>query len=216
MPADVLVVMARYPTPGAVKTRLAVRLGAEAACTLYAAFLTDLAATLAGGPWQLRWAVTPPGADLTAFVGAGAATCAQRGADLAARMAHVFEDCFAAGADRVVMIGADAPHLGRERMAQAFAALADHDAVLTPVRDGGYCLVGLRAPHDLFTGIAMGTATVYADTLRRAAALGLRVAVQAPTFDVDEWDDLATLADVLRGGDVRLPATERLLRDLRC
>lgn len=213
-PPEVLVVMARQPTPGAVKTRLARRIGATAACALYVAFLRDLAAALGGGPWRVTWAVTPPGADLRPLVGASADCLDQRGADLAERMAHAFADCFARGAARVVMIGADAPHLAPAGIAAAFAALREHDVVLTPTRDGGYCLVGLRAPHDLFRGIAMGTERVFAETLDRVAALGLRVAVQPQTFDVDEWEDVERLRALITAGEASLPHTAAAIGQL--
>jgi rSAM/selenodomain-associated transferase 1 len=205
-PADVLVVMARQPTPGAVKTRLAARVGGSAACALYRGFLADLAATLGDGPWRLSWAVTPPDADLRPIVGA---------TDLGARMRHCFADLFAGGAGRVVMIGADAPHLGRERVAAAFAALDEADVVLTPTRDGGYCLVGQQADRDVFSGIAMGGPHVFAQTIRRIAALGLRPSIQPGTFDVDDWDDLVLLDKLLKDGAVDLPATAAALAALR-
>lgn len=205
--ADVLVVMARQPTPGAVKTRLAHRVGAESACALYRAFLADIAASLHDGRWCLVWAVTPADADLRPIVGAAAECLPQRGDDLAERMFHVFTDLFTRGATRVVMLGADAPHLGAAAIDAAFAALGAADVVLTPTRDGGYCLVGLRAAHDLFRGVAMGTPRVGAQTRERAAALGLRVALQPETFDVDEWDDVVSLRRLLDRGAVTLPRT---------
>lgn len=214
-PADVLVVMARQPTPGAVKTRLAARIGNAATCALYRGFLTDIAATLGDCPWRLIWAVTPPDGDLRPIVGATADCLAQRGDDLGGRMRHCFADLFAAGAGRVVMIGADAPHLGRERVAAAFAALDEADAVLTPTRDGGYCLVGQNADRDLFSGITMGGPHVFAETVRRIAALGLRPSIQPGTFDVDEWGDLVLLRQLLKDGAVTLPATAAALAALR-
>jgi hypothetical protein len=213
-PADVLVVMARQPVPGAVKTRLARRIGAAAACALYRAFLQDIASTLQSSAWRLVWAVTPPDAEMQAII--GAAPCiAQRGDDLGARMAHAVADLFGAGAARLMMIGADAPHLGAAAIGAAFAALDGADVTLTPTRDGGYCAIGLRAAHDLFTGIDMGTPRVCVQTLARAATLGLRVAVQPETFDVDEWDDLVALRQLLERGTVRLPHTAAALAGLR-
>lgn len=210
-PADVLVVMARQPTPGAVKTRLAARVGKAAASALYRGFLTDIAATLGDGPWQLTWAVTPADADLRPIVGASARCLAQRGDELGARMRHCFADLFAAGAGRVVMIGADAPHLGRDRVAAAFAALDGADVALTPTRDGGYCLIGLNAERDVFSGVAMGGPHVFGQTVRRIADLGLRPSIQPGTFDVDEWDDVVLLRKLLNDGAVDLPATAAAL-----
>jgi rSAM/selenodomain-associated transferase 1 len=209
--ADVLVVMARQPTPGAVKTRLAGRIGHAAACDLYRAFLGDIAATLADGRWRLLWAVTPPDVDLRPIVGATAECLPQRGDDLAARMRHVFDDLFATGAPRVVMIGADAPHLGAAAIAAAFAALDDHDVVLTPTRDGGYCLVGQRCADDLFRDVEMGTERVFAETIERVESLGLRVSLQSETFDVDEWDDMLELRRLLATGAIVLPQTSVVL-----
>jgi rSAM/selenodomain-associated transferase 1 len=214
-PADVLVIMARQPTPGAVKTRLAARIGKADACALYRAFLVDLAAALDGGPWQLTWAVTPDDADLRPIVGADAACVTQRGDGLGERMQHCFADLFAAGAVRVVMIGADVPHLGRAQVAAAFAALDAADVVLTPTRDGGYGLIGLGAAHDVFAGVAMGGAHVFAQTVRRIAALGLRPSIQPGTFDVDEWHDVLLLRRLLKDGAVSLPATAAALAALR-
>ncbi len=218
MTAAVLVVMARQPRPGTVKTRLARRVGADAACALYRAFLADIAARLAppaGAPaWRLLWAVTPADADLRSLVGAGATQVAQRGADLAARMRHVVADLFAGGAARLVMIGADAPHLEPATVTAAFAALDAADVVLTPTRDGGYCLIGLRAPHDLFTGVAMGTPAVLAQTRARADAEGLRVTLLPGTFDVDEWEDLLALRALIDTGTVALPHTAASLATL--
>lgn len=213
-PADVLVVMARQPAPGAVKTRLAGRLGADGACALYRAFLADLGETLAGGPWRLVWAVTPADADLRPIVGGAPDCLAQRGDTLDERMDHCFADLFVAGAPRVVMIGADAPHLGAAAIAAAFAALDEADVVLTPTRDGGYCLVGLRAAHDLFRGIAMGSERVFGETVARAAARGLRTRVHPTTFDVDVWDDVVALRALIDRGAVSLPHTAAALATL--
>lgn len=209
--ADILVVMAKYPRPGAVKTRLARALGDAAACELYRAFLLDLAQRFGAGPYQLVWAVDPPGADLAAVVGRGSTCIDQRGADLGARMQHCFAALFSAGARRVVMIGADVPHIPGATLDAAFAALAAHDVALAPSPDGGYCLVGLRRAVDIFSGIAMSTPRVYAETARLVAAQGLDLAVLEPCFDIDEPSDLEALAALIHSGAVELPHTGAVL-----
>jgi glycosyltransferase A (GT-A) superfamily protein (DUF2064 family) len=120
-------------------------------------------------------------------------------------MASCFDDLFGGGAARVVMIGADVPHLGASAVAAVFAALDTADVVLTPTRDGGYCLVGQHRPHDLFRGIEMGTERVFAQTMERIAGLGLRASIQAETFDIDEWEDVVELRRLLDSGAVHLP-----------
>jgi rSAM/selenodomain-associated transferase 1 len=213
--ADLLVVMAREPVPGAVKTRLARSVGADAACDLYRAFLADIAARLGNGRWELVWAVTPAGADLVPLIGSEHRRIAQRGGDLGARMCDCFAQLFDGGAARVVMIGADAPHLQDATLHAAFAALAEHDAALLPARDGGYCLVGLRHPHDLFSGIPMGDPTVFARTGARLDALGLRWRELPASFDVDELEDVAELAELIASGGATLPHTAAVLRNWR-
>jgi rSAM/selenodomain-associated transferase 1 len=213
--ADVLVVMAKNPAPGAVKTRLAARVGAAAAAELYRAFLADLADRFAHGPWQLVWAVTPAGADLTPVIGHGQRQIEQQGSDLGERMLGCFSRLTAEGAERVVMIGADVPHIGERAVTDAFAALDEFDAVFVPTRDGGYSLVGLRAAHDLFSAIPMGTATVFERTRARLATLGLRWRALDMNFDVDELADVTTLAQLIASGAVALPHTAAVLRDWR-
>jgi glycosyltransferase A (GT-A) superfamily protein (DUF2064 family) len=130
-------------------------------------------------------------------------------------MRQVFGDLFARGARRVVMLGADAPQLGADAIAASFAALAVADVVLTPTRDGGYCLIGLRAAHDLFQAVDMGTGRVRAQTLARATALALTVIEQPATFDVDEWEDVLELRRLLDSRALELPHTAAALRQLR-
>ena len=213
--ADVLVVMAKYPAPGAVKTRLAERVGAGAACALYRAFLADIAGRHAHGPWSLVWAVTPANADLAPFVGAAGRQIAQEGGDLGERMRRCFERLLGEGVERVVMIGADAPHVADTVLHAAFAALGDDDAVFVPTRDGGYCLVGMRAPHDIFSGIPMGTSAVFEATCTRLETLGLRWRALETSFDIDELEDVAELARLIATGGVTLPHTSAVLRDCR-
>lgn len=213
--ADVLVVMARYPEPGRVKTRLAKHLGDGAASDLYAAFLRDIRGRFQGGPFRLLWAVDPPGARLGAIVGEGETVIDQEGADLAERMRRCFAALFAAGARRVVMIGADVPHLPSGRLAEAFAALDESDVVLVPSDDGGYCLVGLREPIDVFTSIEMGTPRVLAETLERIEKGRLRARTLAPCFDVDDAEDLLRLSRLIANGETPLPATQVVLARIR-
>jgi rSAM/selenodomain-associated transferase 1 len=215
MSAATLVVMAKHPTPGAVKTRLAAALGADVACALYAAFLADLAARLRDAPWPLVWAVAPPGADLRPFVGVDARQIAQEGTTLSARMWHCVAHLFGEGAERVLMIGADAPQLDVPTLASVDRALDTADAAFIPTHDGGYCAVGLRAPHDLFTPITMGNAGVFAATEARLRTLGLTWRVLAESFDVDEPADLAHLAALIGAGTIALPHTAAVLGALR-
>lgn len=213
-PHTALVIMARYPVAGAVKTRLARAIGAEPACQLYQAFLRDLDARFARGRRTLVWAFHPPESNFPPLVTPGIRCVPQRGADLGARMHHCFRLLSQEGCQRVLIIGADAPHLQEGWLDEAEAALGNADVVLGPTEDGGYYLVGMREPHDVFTGIQMGTPCVLADTLARAETLRLRVHLLPQTFDVDEVADLVRLRQVLTtdGCAVRLRHTAALLK----
>lgn len=221
--ADALVFVARVPEPGMVKTRLAALIGPERAASLYRDFLGDLAERFGAAHcvdgYDLRWACAPgsqPPDALRAVVGAAADIFPQRGADFAERLYQIACDCRTAGYRRLVISSSDSPHLPAETVACAFAALERADVALGPAEDGGYYLIGLSlddspgAPPDLFRGIRMSTATVCAETLARARALGLSTTLLAPTFDIDETPDLARLWDVLRHADDRLAPRTRL------
>jgi glycosyltransferase A (GT-A) superfamily protein (DUF2064 family) len=119
----------------------------------------------------------------------------------------------------VVVISSDSPHLSTAWVAQAFAALASHEVVVGPAHDGGYYLLGQRGlPVDLFTGITMSTPTVCAETLARAEAAGLRLALLPPTFDIDEPADLERLREALHHAPSEeadpAPATQAVLHAL--
>jgi len=212
---DTLVIMAKYPEPGRVKTRLAAAIGSDEACQLYRAFLCDLSERLCDGPWGVVWAMAPPGSRLDGVVrGAPPIHIDQRGDDLASRMHHCFEDLFAAGARRVVMIGADAPHVSPATIARAFTAVVRSDVVLVPTRDRGYSLVGMRQSRDIFTSVAMGTDRVWEQTVEVCSRLGLNVCRFAQAFDVDELADARELLDWL-GDSQELPHSARVLRRWR-
>jgi hypothetical protein len=210
---DTVVIMAKYPEPGRVKTRLAAAVGRDAACELYRAFLCDLGERLRGGDWRLVWAVSPPGSRLDGIVpGPAPIHIDQRGDDLGSRMDRCFSDLFATGAERVVMVGADAPQLSASTIATAFATLDEFDVVLAPTCDGGYCLVGMREAHDLFSTVALGTDRVWEQTVALCGLRGLSVRELAREFDVDELADARDLLAWLGDSD-ELPACSRVLRE---
>ena len=226
-PRQALFLVARLPLVGQTKTRLGQAIGHEAAARLYQAFLTDLgerftrAATRDG--YDLFWFYAAPDeaseATFAARVPAGAGLIRQAGGDFAARLWQGFEALAGRGYERVVVLGSDSPHVPAAWVAQAFASLETHDVVIGPARDGGYYLLGQRgAPVDLFSGITMSTPTVYAETLARAEAAGLSVALTPATFDIDEADDLYQLREALRAAPSTeadcAPATQTILSAL--
>jgi glycosyltransferase A (GT-A) superfamily protein (DUF2064 family) len=128
-------------------------------------------------------------------------------------MERVMAAALARGPVPVVVIGADAPHVPLTILTAAVESLhAGADLVLGPAADGGYYLIGLRAPRpELFADVAWSTSTVLAETLARAHRLGLRTRVLPGSFDIDGPDDLERLSGLLRVGVVHLPRTAALL-----
>jgi len=191
-----LAVMARYPEAGRVKTRLAKSIGAQAAAELYRAFLLDLHERFGNDSRQLVWMYEPPDAPFSALMPTGVCL-PQQGRDLGERM----RDCFAAllrsPYDRVIMIGSDVPHVRSGCIDEADERLGDHDVVLGPSDDGGYYLIAMRQPHDLFSMIEMGTPQVLAQTMAAADGLGLTVHLLPTDFDIDHECDLTRLRAVL-------------------
>jgi uncharacterized protein len=209
-----LVIMARYPQEGSIKTRLAARLGAAATLELYQAFLTDLARRFAGWDCDLHWAFTPAGAAFDSCVAGLAAMDAslwssfpQQGADLAERLRHAFRSVAARHFPQTILIGSDSPQIGRDVITRARQALAGADVVLGPAEDGGYYLIAMREAHDVFSGIPMSTPDVLHMTIEKARSQGLSVHLLEPLFDVDELPELVRLAHLLRREQALAPIT---------
>lgn len=196
-PGDPTVVafFVRVPVPGRVKTRLANVLGDQGACQLYQAMVSDILAAL--GTCSLPIYLFHDGREddvlPAAWMAAASRSIAQKGGDIGERMAAAFEHCFGEGIKRVILVGSDIPGLEARIIKEAAAALARQDAVLVPVVDGGYCLIGLHsttAYRQLFAGIPWSTDQVLEKTLERFAQGHLSVVLLPALQDIDTIEDL--------------------------
>lgn len=211
----VCLIAAKAPRPGLAKTRLARAVGEAAALALYRAFLSDLADRFRAAPFPVGWYVTPADAwgDLVPLVhrpGRPLAMLAQPEGDWAERQDALFRGAAGRGEERTVLIASDSPHLRVNLVARAMRALDDHELVLVPTHDGGYSLIGMRGRQDVLRGVPMGAGAVLDGVVGRATALGCRIALLEPTFDVDEADDLRHLRAAMASRD-DLPATAAAL-----
>lgn len=219
-----VVVMARSPLTGAPpKTRLAEAGVSEAhRRALYAAFLSDtIEACRRVENATMKVAFTPDGGR-TGFAELGVRDedlVPQRGDDLGARERHLFEDLFAEGFSKVVIVGSDLPTLPPEHLRQAIAWLDVNAVAIGPSTDGGYYLIGLmksaRGVPDLFSGIRWSTPHAYEDTIWAAGLAGLRVERIPHWYDVDDEAGLVKLREALSdpGQARRAPATAKALED---
>jgi uncharacterized protein len=188
-----ILVFAKAPVPGRVKTRLIPALGADGAARLAAEMLErTVNEAVESGVGAVELCADPAPND-PAWIGhrpLGVEASDQGGGDLGDRLARAAERVVAGG-ERVMLIGADCPDLTRHRLAAAAAALGAHDAVIHPAQDGGYALLGLaRFDPSLFAKIAWSTSGVAAATIARIEALGWSLHVGETLRDIDEPADL--------------------------
>ena len=186
-----LVIMARLPVMGRVKTRLAREVGAVEATRFYRHTLRTVVCRLGRDPrWRTVLAVSPDAAIGARGWPAGAARMPQGRGDLGRRMQRLVE---APPPGRVLVVGTDIPGIRPAHIAGAFRLLGSHDAVLAPAGDGGYWLVGLRRVPPTtcpFTGVRWSSPHALADTCANLAAAGARVGMAALLHDVDTSADL--------------------------
>jgi uncharacterized protein len=212
----VLVIMAKAPRPGRVKTRLIPSLPQQAVTSFYRCLLGDTLA-LAQSLASVEIAVMCPEPDvdeLALVVGPGVRVVAQKGEGLAAGLTSVFAH-FAEGRQRrVIAFNSDSPHLPRSFLQGAFAALAAHDLVVGPTYDGGYYLIGAnRSYPSLFIRDGMGTGSALENLLSQARILELSVGFIDPFYDIDVADDLIQLAGELEDSPGRAPRTAVWLKE---
>ena len=205
-----LVVMAKAPKPGRVKTRLAQSLPVETVTEFYSCLLHDTMA-LARSLSTVDIAIMCPASDvedLTWLTRGVVSVVAQKGEGLAAGLTSVFAHFAAPGRQRVVAFNSDSPHLPASVLESAFEALTGHDVVVGPTHDGGYYLVGAKAVHPtLFDGDGMGTNSALETLLARARGLKLSVGFTDPFYDIDVECDLTRLAAELQLAPERAPRT---------
>jgi rSAM/selenodomain-associated transferase 1 len=199
MEKDAVILMAKAPLPGLVKTRLCPPLTRANAAALYACLLKDTAEELSRLSRIRHYLFfSPPGSEGLFHQGpfSGFVRVPQTGKDLGQRMAAAFETAFARGCTRVALVGADCPTLSAPLVRAAFRELASSAvAVFGPCNDGGFYLIALssRIPS-LFRGVAWGTDTVFSEVSRRCRAAGVPYSLLPVGFDIDDAEDVVSLA----------------------
>jgi rSAM/selenodomain-associated transferase 1 len=210
---DLLMIFAKFPEPGRVKTRLARELGNETAAEIYVKLVERVVENVgqqgdrAAGRWEI-WVVFDP-ADREAevrewleplFPRAVVGFLAQGAGDLGARLAGAFGAAFRTGFEKVIAIGTDCVELGAAEITEGFQLLEGVDVVFGPAADGGYYLVGLSEERgELFAGIPWSSARALEASLGVTEREGWSHATLAVLSDVDEvaqWE-------ALRAGDAR-------------
>jgi len=221
----VLLLFARAPVEGAVKTRLVPPLTAPGALRLYRAFLEDASrAYRSPEAWEavLEAEPDPEDPEFVRLFGPPWRRRAQTQGHLGDRLAGAFRRAFAAGAPAAVAVGSDHPALPRNRIEAAFHPLSNGtSASLIPAEDGGYCAIGLSAgaPVDeIFRDIPWSSPSALSVTRERMQQVAVSVAVLEASYDVDRPEDLERLRRDLSERDASAPdfpaATARALAEI--
>lgn len=220
---EALVIFAKAPLVGQVKTRLIGALTPEQATELYVCFLQDTFAMMEAVQMereQLSLVLCyTPADEIEAFEAADLDGClllAQRGQDMGERLANCCADLLSSGFHSLVILGADSPTVQPEVVYEAFEQLTQPSAVVVgPATDGGYYLLGLNQLHpELFAQINWGSAEVLAQTQARAAALQLTVSLLPAGLDIDIPADLESLQQLIVAGAAAPPKTARYLKKM--
>lgn len=214
-----LVVFAKAPIPGQVKTRLCPPLTPDEAATLHGSFVLDTLERTKTAAVKLklpidRYLACAPTVTHVFFKimeeRQGVKLIDQVGDDLGERMNQACATRFAQGYGQVLLIGTDVPSLPLDYLQQAIALLERHDLVLGPAFDGGYYLIGLRRPiPELFVDIPWSTDQVFRLTQEKAVALGLATALLEPWRDVDTLADLQALSNAC-DAETKKPKNDRV------
>jgi uncharacterized protein len=214
-----IAVMAKAPRPGLVKTRLVPPLSPSAASALSAGFLRDITENIALAARAVEIhgyvAYAPVGSQATfdRMLAGGTHLVLADGANISIpgvcgfgrSLLQAAQALFARGHHSVCLLNSDSPTLPTRLLVEAAKMLAEAGdrMVLGPAEDGGYYLIGIKAPHlHLFQDIAWSTAEVAVETRMRAAALGLPVAELDTWYDVDDAVSLRRLCGELSSASV--------------
>jgi rSAM/selenodomain-associated transferase 1 len=211
-----LLVFAKEPLPGSVKTRLSPPLTPSQAALASDAFLADLLDRLRQIGRANIWIAVPPESsiDRMAFrYGSGVRWLSQGAGDLGERMSRVAKIAFEEGAPGVVLLGSDHPNLPASMLERCFDALERDRAAWIRTEDGGYAALALpREIPDLFKDIPWSTSAVGAATLERARSLGIEIEHAGTWYDVDRPEDLLRLERDLHN-DRSCPRTRALFSE---
>jgi rSAM/selenodomain-associated transferase 1 len=193
---DALLIFARRPAPGKVKTRLIPRLSPHEAAQLYQYMLTDILNKTASIREVDKILFYEGGREADDYFRTQVPRfrlCPQRGEDLGVRMEAAFDHAFTMGYRSAAVIGTDSPDLPVAYIEESFRMLenGDTDVVFGPAEDGGYYLLGMKRTHgELFRGITWSSGKVLRESIGKAGLLGLSCKILPVWYDVDVPADL--------------------------
>ena len=204
--SDLVIMFCRYPVPGHVKTRLIPALGLVGAANLHRELTETILETLLKARVQMGFDMQicfdgGSSKKMSQWLGTEHVYEKQGEGDLGRRMYGAFYDAFLKDYQRIILMGSDIPDMKPGHIRNAFHALEDSDLVLAPSTDGGYWLVGLKRPTDIFQITNWGGQYILEQTMAQAKANGLSVQQIEPLLDIDTMDDLRIWRPECEAGD---------------
>jgi rSAM/selenodomain-associated transferase 1 len=194
-----IILFARSPEPGKVKTRLARAIGDGRATALYLAMVADTASAARKTGARLLWWIDGEVGGLAGIIGKDTVK-RQPSGDLGARLAAAFRDAFSSGFGPVTAAGTDCPSLGGSHLAALLEKSGEFDAAFIPSPDGGYCAVGLKSYFpEVFREIPWSTSRTLEVSLKRIADAGKSCRLMDPLEDIDEFESLLGFYKSLQG-----------------
>ncbi len=212
-----LIIFAKAPIPGEVKTRLCPPLDPDEAASLHGTLVLDAIERAKGLQGVTLYVAGTPDLNHPFFKVMegryGAKLLPQRGPDLGSRMRWAMQDAFEQGAQDVILTGTDLPTLPRAHLVEALKLIKRHDVVLGPTADGGYHLIGLsKMVPALFEGIAWSTASVFAETKKKIEVADLSLGLLPECRDLDTLEDLKVFIGLCGKDRAMTKRTEGTLR----
>ncbi len=212
----ILIIMAKVPAPGAVKTRFQPVLSGEESSELARALLLDTELVASQSNCESVFACAPSDGDdeLRAMLHREHRILGQKGLSLGDRMLNAFSDILDGRPACAVMIGTDCPLLSCEILEQAFCELeSGKDAVLGPTADGGFYLIGLKSPDArVFANVEWSTSKTFDQTVSNIEKLGLSLSNLEELEDLDEPSQLLNLRETLQKDPAAAPNTAAWLK----
>ncbi len=216
-----LIIFAKSPIPGKVKTRLIPHITPTKAAEIYEAFIADTISTVLKLKCEkITVAYSPIYSEKTfqRLCGQSVDYLPQKGHNLGERMKNAFKHSFDTGFERTVIIGTDSPTLPSSYIRKAFEVLKEVPVTIGPTFDGGYYLIGLSEQNNaLFDNIEWSTSSVFSQTLAKIKTANKQLCILPPWYDVDTPDSLEFLRSHLlsmkMSGNEDIP--EKTLRFLK-
>ncbi len=215
-PQQAIIVFAREPQQGRVKTRMLKSLQAVFVTDLYKTFIEDVLEQVTAVEPADKFLYYAHDRDEVPFLNQFADRLtirAQQGQTLGDRMHHAFSEVAAQGYKRAVIIGTDCIEISRQDLADALETLTTAQCCLGPSTDGGYYLIGLQQSHPaIFEGVEWGTETVFDTSVANIRRLGLSLTILPTKEDMDTIESLKSFGERMDRVDIAR-RTRRILKD---